>query len=122
MVYMTFTCLQGHKPGVTALDPQLQGLGEDSQFQGPLHELYVLDDDADDLTKKVELYIKKTAPFFYERELSEFMKPTLIQAAELSQINKEKVCCIFSVSLFNKFGPNSYLRMTICWNVSLSYG
>lgn len=85
---MTFSALQGHKPSVSALDPQLQGLGDDPQFQGPLQEVYLLDSETDDLAGKLELYIKKAAPFFYERELSEFMKPTLMLAAELSEQKK----------------------------------
>ncbi|BCR86836.1 uncharacterized protein ACHE_30823S [Aspergillus chevalieri] len=88
MIFVTFSGLQGHKPSVSALDPQLQGLGED-QFQGPLHELHLLDSDADDLPGKLEMYIKKTAPFFYEREASDFMKPTLLLASELSQVKKD---------------------------------
>ncbi|OOG01044.1 hypothetical protein ASPCADRAFT_202903 [Aspergillus carbonarius ITEM 5010] len=89
MVYVTFSGLQGHKASASTLDPQLQALGDDSQFQGPLHELYLLDSDADDLPGKIEMYIKKTAPFFYERETSDFMRPTLMLAAELSQQKKD---------------------------------
>lgn len=88
MVYVTFSGLQGHKPPSSTLDPQLQGLGDDTQFQGPLSELYLLDSDADDLPGNLETYIKKTAPFFYERETSEFMRPTLLLAAELSTQKK----------------------------------
>lgn len=88
MVYVTFSALQGHKPSTSTLDPQLQGLGDDTQFQGPLHELYLLDSDADDLPGKLEMYIKKTASFFYEREASEVMRPTLLLASELSQQKK----------------------------------
>lgn len=90
MVYVTFSGLQGHKAPASTLDPQLQALGDETQFQGPLHELYLLDSDADDLPGKIEMYIKKTAPFFYEREASDFMRPTLLLAAELSQ--QKKVC------------------------------
>ncbi|OJJ49683.1 hypothetical protein ASPZODRAFT_128185 [Penicilliopsis zonata CBS 506.65] len=89
LVFVTFTGLQGQKPSVSALDPQLQGLGDDAQFQAPPHEIYLLDSDADDLPGKLEMYIKKTAPFFYERESSEFMRPTLLKAAELSQQKKD---------------------------------
>ncbi|PKY07578.1 hypothetical protein P168DRAFT_231404 [Aspergillus campestris IBT 28561] len=89
MVYVTFSGLQGHKPPSSTLDPQLQGLGDDTQFQGPLSELYLLDSDADDLPGNLETYIKKTAPFFYERETSEFMRPTLLLAAELSTQKKD---------------------------------
>ena len=92
MIFVTFSGIQGHKPSVSALDPQLQGLGEDPQFQGSIHDLYLLDSDADDLPGKLEMYIKKTAPFFFEREASDFMKPTLLLAAELSQT--KKVSCL----------------------------
>ncbi|KAL1853068.1 hypothetical protein Plec18170_005650 [Paecilomyces lecythidis] len=88
-VFVTFSGLQGHKPAVSTLDPQLQGLGDDGQFHGPLHEIYLLDGDADDLPGKLEAYIKKMAPFFYERESSDFMRSTLHLAAELSEQKKD---------------------------------
>ncbi|KAL4893958.1 hypothetical protein BDV59DRAFT_176536 [Aspergillus ambiguus] len=89
MVYVTFSGLQGHKAAASTLDPQLQGLGDDAQFQGSLQELYLLDSDTEDLPGKLELYLKKTAPLFYERETSDFMRPTLILASELSQQKKD---------------------------------
>ncbi|PLB43898.1 hypothetical protein P170DRAFT_430904 [Aspergillus steynii IBT 23096] len=89
LVFVTFSTLQAHKPSASTLDPQLQGLGDDSQFQGPLSELFLLDSDADDLPGKIEMYIKKTASSFYERESSEFMRPTLMLASELSQQKKD---------------------------------
>lgn len=65
-VYVTFSALVGHKPVISTLDPQLQALVEDGQFQGPTQELYLLDSDADDLPGKLEMYIKKMASTFYE--------------------------------------------------------
>ncbi|KAJ5379434.1 hypothetical protein N7509_012553 [Penicillium cosmopolitanum] len=88
MVYVTFSGVQGHRASVSALDPQLQGLGED-QFSGPPQEIYLLDSDSDDIPSKLEMYIKKTAPFFIEREASVFMKSTLLLASELSQSKKD---------------------------------
>ncbi|KAL1985752.1 hypothetical protein VTN96DRAFT_7374 [Rasamsonia emersonii] len=88
-VYVTFSALVGHKPVMSTLDPQLQALVEDGQFQGPTQELYLLDGDADDLPGKLEMYIKKMAPTFYEHEPSPFMKPTLNLAHELSQQKKD---------------------------------
>ena len=79
---------------MSTLDPQLQGLGDDPQFQGPLHELYLLDSDADDLPGKIEMYIKKTAPFFYARETSEIIKHTLLLASELSQQKKVSISSV----------------------------
>jgi hypothetical protein len=87
-VYVTFGALVGHQASVTALDPQLQGLADDGQFQRSTQELYILDNDADDLPGKLEIYMKKMAPIFYDRELSDFMKPTLTLASELSQSKK----------------------------------
>jgi hypothetical protein len=84
---MTFTGLQGHRASVSALDPQLQALGDD-QFSGPSQEVYLLDADADDIPSKLEQYIKKNASYFYERETSTFMKPTLLLAAEINQEKK----------------------------------
>ncbi|CAI7653804.1 unnamed protein product [Penicillium manginii] len=88
MVFVTFSGVQGHRASVSALDPQLQGLGED-QFSGPPQEIYLLDSDSDDVPSKLELYIKKTAPFFIEHEASVFMKSTLLLASELSQSKKD---------------------------------
>ncbi|KAJ5946500.1 hypothetical protein N7454_003339 [Penicillium verhagenii] len=87
-VFVTISGLQGHHNSVSALDPALSGLGDD-QFTGPSHEVYLLDSDADDIPSKLEMYIKKTAPFFFERETSTFMKPTLLLAAELGQSKKD---------------------------------
>lgn len=87
MVYVTISGMHGHRSSVSTLDPQLQGLGDD-QFSGPSQELYLLDSDADDIPSKLEMYIKKTAPFFFERESSTFMKPTLLLASELALSKK----------------------------------
>ncbi|KAJ5432741.1 uncharacterized protein N7458_011897 [Penicillium daleae] len=88
MVYVTISGLQGHRASVSALDPQLQGLGDD-QFSAPAQEIYLLDSDADDIPSKLELYIKKTASLFFEREESNFMKSTLMLASELAQAKKD---------------------------------
>ncbi|KAJ6145090.1 hypothetical protein N7470_008985 [Penicillium chermesinum] len=87
-VYVTISGLQGHRPSVTALDPQLSALGDD-QFSGPSQEVYLLDTDADDIPTKLEMYIKKTAHFFIERETSNFMKSTLQLAVELGNSEKD---------------------------------
>lgn len=89
MVYVTISGLHGHRTSVSTLDPQLQGLGDD-QFSGPSQEVYLLDSDADDIPSKLEMYIKKTASFFFERETSPFMKHTMILANELAI--SQKVC------------------------------
>ncbi|EPS32224.1 hypothetical protein PDE_07184 [Penicillium oxalicum 114-2] len=90
MVFVAITGLQGHRTSVSALDPQLQGLGED-QFSAPAQEIYLLDSDSDDIPSKMEVYIKKTGQFLIEREVSTFMKSTLQLASELSQSKKDSL-------------------------------
>ncbi|KAJ5691215.1 hypothetical protein N7488_011950 [Penicillium malachiteum] len=86
-VFLTLSGLQGLKNSVAALDPQLQGLSED-QFTGASQEIFILDD-ADDIPSKLEVYIKKTAPYFFEQESSNVVKSTLILAYELAQSKKD---------------------------------
>lgn len=88
MVFVTIGGLQGHRASVSALDPQLQGLGDD-QFSAPAQEIYLLDSDNDDIPSKLEVYIKKTGPFLIEREGSLIMKSTLLLASELGQAKKD---------------------------------
>ncbi|KAL6239822.1 hypothetical protein BDW75DRAFT_197477 [Aspergillus navahoensis] len=89
MLFVTLAGQQGHKASASTLDPQLQGLGDETQFQGPLQEVYLLDNDMDDIPGKVEMYIKKASLFFYEREASDVIRPTLMLAAELAQQKKD---------------------------------
>ncbi|RDW76407.1 uncharacterized protein DSM5745_06399 [Aspergillus mulundensis] len=89
LIFVTLAGQQGHKTSTSTLDPQLQGLGDDPQFQGPLQEVYLLDSDMEDIPGKVELYIKKTGSMFYEREASDIMRPTLMLAAELAAQKKD---------------------------------
>ncbi|KAF7719399.1 Fungal Zn(2)-Cys(6) binuclear cluster domain-containing protein [Penicillium ucsense] len=90
MVFIAIAGLQGHRTSVSALDPQLQSLGED-QFSAPAQEIYLLDTESDDIPSKIEAYIKKTGQFLVEREASPFMKFTLQLAHELSQTKKDSL-------------------------------
>ncbi|KAL4905882.1 hypothetical protein BDW74DRAFT_13999 [Aspergillus multicolor] len=89
LIFVTLAGQQGHKTSTSTLDPQLQGLGDDPQFQGPLQEVYLLDSDMEDIPGKVELYIKKTGSMFYEREASDIIRPTLMLASELAIQKKD---------------------------------
>ncbi len=88
MVFVTIVGLQGHRASVSALDPQLQGLGDD-QFSAPTQEMYLLDNDNDDIPSKLEAYIKKAGPFLVEQETSPIIKSTLLLASELGQAKKD---------------------------------
>lgn len=86
--YVTFGALVGQKAGLSPIDPQLQALVEDGQFQGSTQDMYMLDGEADDLPGKCEVYIKKLQPQFIENEPSPPIKATLALAAHLAEEKK----------------------------------
>ncbi|KAH8693169.1 hypothetical protein BGW36DRAFT_301985 [Talaromyces proteolyticus] len=88
-LFVTFAGSIGHKAGLSAIDPQLRALVDDGQFSGSAQEMYMLDNDSDDLPGKLEVYIKKMAPSFIEAEPSGFMKQTLVLASQLAQDKKD---------------------------------
>ncbi|KAJ5893970.1 hypothetical protein N7495_005661 [Penicillium taxi] len=88
VMFMTATGLQGHRTSNSALDPQLQAIG-DQQFSGQSQEIYLLDTDAEDVTGKLEIYLKKSTSMFIDRETSPLIKPTMLMAAELLQEKKD---------------------------------
>ncbi|KZF22296.1 hypothetical protein L228DRAFT_211087 [Xylona heveae TC161] len=73
-LFVTFSALES-----PAELPQSDATGDAPQSQQLL-----LDWEADELHPKLEQYLKKMAPYFYERETSAFMKPTLNLASELA--------------------------------------
>jgi hypothetical protein len=95
--FVTFGTLVGQKAGLSPIDPQLQALVEDGQFQGSTQDLYMLDSDADDLLGKSEVYIKKLQPTFIENEPSPPIKSTLTLAAHLAEEKKVSTTDYLSV-------------------------
>jgi hypothetical protein len=87
--FITFSVLDGHKPVNPSLDPRLPLSGSEGQFPGiQMQEVHLLDGDADELTAKLDTYIRKMAPHFFETEPSDFMRPTLTLAWDLCQRKK----------------------------------
>lgn len=82
---MMFSALRGYRKHDANLDPHFQDLDPDSSFNSDSRELYLLDCDGAEFSRKLEQYMKQMAPLFYGHEPSSFMKPTLTLAAELSQ-------------------------------------
>lgn len=87
-LYVTFGALIGQKAGMSPIDPQLQALVEDGQFQGSTQDMYMLDGDSDDLPGKCEIYIKRLQSTFIENETSPIIKSTLKLAARLADEKK----------------------------------
>ncbi|KAI9819903.1 MAG: hypothetical protein M1827_006473 [Pycnora praestabilis] len=83
--FITFSALEGRKPGRDIGRARDYDLGDSLQDE----DLRLLDYEVDDLPAKLEQYMKKMAPTFHEREPSNFMKPTLKLAAELSVQKKD---------------------------------
>jgi len=87
--FITFSVLDGHKPITPTLDPRLPISGSNAQFPGvQTQDIHLLDGDADELTTKLESYMRKMAPHFFESEPSDFMRPTLTLAWDLCQHKK----------------------------------
>lgn len=83
-IFANFSAQEGQDiPSEKNIDPIL-GLTLD--FTG--ESLRVLDNDTDDLTLKIENYVERMAPTFFEKEPSHFMNVTLALAMQLS-IEKE---------------------------------
>ncbi|KAK2761572.1 hypothetical protein FQN54_001400 [Arachnomyces sp. PD_36] len=85
---MTFSAVHGYRQHDANIDPHFQDLSHDNPLNTDPRELYLLDCDGAEFSRKLEQYMKQMAPVFYEHEPSSFMKPTLILAAELS-VSKE---------------------------------
>jgi hypothetical protein len=68
---IVFNALEGRKPP------------DNPSASGP--ELLLLDSEGDDVPAKLGMYTKKMTETFIEREPSEFMRPTLRFAVELSE-------------------------------------
>jgi hypothetical protein len=83
-IYVSFNALEGRKQS-PEIDEPMNGQGLP---KGEATELRLLDNDADDLQGKLESYMKKMCPLFYEREASEFMRSTLAVASDLSTQKK----------------------------------
>ncbi|KAF2842457.1 hypothetical protein M501DRAFT_948964 [Patellaria atrata CBS 101060] len=78
-IYATFMYLKGQRESTDLIDPSLSETG-DSSFS-----LGMLDTDKDDVGGKLENYIKRLAfPAYFESEPSTLMKPTLMQAYQMS--------------------------------------
>ena len=97
--YVTFSALIGQKAGLSPIDPQLQALVEDGQFQGSTQDMYMLDGETDDLPGKCENYIKRLQSTFVENETSPIIKSTLTLAAHLA--DEKKVSHIIKPTLLS---------------------
>ncbi|KAI9835091.1 MAG: hypothetical protein M1837_003967 [Sclerophora amabilis] len=83
-VFVAFSALEGRRHLV---DGNLHLNGND--FLADFQELRLLDGETDDLPGKMELYMKKMAPTFFDRELSPFMKTTLSIVSDLASQKKD---------------------------------
>lgn len=84
--YATFGVLKGQKARSSAIDPALLDSGETAGQS--YTDLQMLDSDSDDLGGKLEYFIQKMAPTYFETEVSRFMKTTLLTAWSMNRENK----------------------------------
>ena len=116
-IVVTFSALEGHTD--SDLDPQLAGLTEDSPLRQAV-VLKLLDADYDDLPGKLEQYMKKMAPTFYDREQSGFMKSTLTLASKLSEEKNDNLLAkALEVWIATHILVDVEMRWLTFWNPTL---
>lgn len=82
--FITFGVLMGQKATVQSIDPQSSNPEPELGLQ--MQTQHLLDGDTEELSKKLEDYLKLMATQFFEEEPSHFMRATVRLAWELDQI------------------------------------
>lgn len=107
--FLTFGALYGQRRTMQALNPQLSTSAPDAELAESLHYIYILDSEIDDLSVKLDVYLKKRSRQFFEAEQSGFIRQTLLLASELGEKHQVSIrfrCIIlfpFSLSIVASF-------------------
>ncbi|OCK80616.1 hypothetical protein K432DRAFT_382024 [Lepidopterella palustris CBS 459.81] len=86
-IFATFAPLKCQRLPSSAIDPALLGNGKLSLES--FTNLEIIDSDTDDISGKLEQYVKRLDAIFHESESSAFMKTTVAIAFSLSSTNKD---------------------------------
>ncbi|EFR00400.1 hypothetical protein MGYG_03404 [Nannizzia gypsea CBS 118893] len=87
--FLTFSALYGQRQAGQGIDNQLPTSSADSILEGPPHYVHILDGEIEELSGKLDMYIRKTSSLFIESEQSDFIRQTLLQASELSKQHED---------------------------------
>lgn len=86
--FVTFGTLYAQKQTIPDLDPQLRIVSHGTELGVQLQDVHILDGEIEELSGKLDDYIKRMSVHFFESETSVLIKQTLILAAELSKITR----------------------------------
>lgn len=78
--FLTFGALYGPKQSVHNLD-----LVHDEEFDGVMDYVHILDGEMEEISAKLQVYVKSIPQHFFEAEQCNFVKKTLLLASELGK-------------------------------------
>ncbi|TPX20463.1 hypothetical protein DIZ76_016352 [Coccidioides immitis] len=89
--FVTFGTLCAQKPSISNSDPQLPLTGHDTELGAHPQNIHILDGEVEELSGKLDDYMKKVSHRFFESEESVFMQQTLLLAAELGKASQDEL-------------------------------
>lgn len=105
--FVTFGTLYAQKPTLSDLDPQLRIVSPATELGVQLQDVHILDGEIEELSGKLDDYIKRMSAHFFESETSVPIKQTLLLAEELSKTTR--VSPTAYISLF------SFVKLVLGW-------
>ncbi|KAK2775346.1 hypothetical protein FQN52_004030 [Onygenales sp. PD_12] len=118
--FMTFSALHGQKEIAPNVDPQLPISTSDGEVNPQVQDIRILEGDVDELSVKLETYIKTMAPQYIESEPSNFVKQTVSLAWELYQNTADKLLAgVLDLWIATRIIVDSDLRWKIYLNPTL---
>ncbi|WEW61625.1 hypothetical protein PRK78_007116 [Emydomyces testavorans] len=86
---VTFATLYTQKQNIQDLDPQLSIVRHDAVPGVRSQDIHILDGEVEELSERLDSYMKKMSHRFFEYEKSVFIRETLLLAAKLSSISQD---------------------------------
>ncbi|KAI1970402.1 hypothetical protein LOZ51_006774 [Ophidiomyces ophidiicola] len=86
---LTFNTLYARKQTVAELGSQLSISSNNSEPGAQSQDVHILDGEVEELTGKLEAYIKRVTDQFFKAESSEIIKQTLIMASDLCKASQD---------------------------------
>ncbi|KAK2873928.1 hypothetical protein FQN49_001979 [Arthroderma sp. PD_2] len=118
--FLTFSVLYGQRQAGQTIDPQMSTSSTDPMLDGSLHYVHILDGEIEELSSKLEMYIKKTSHLFIESEQSDFIRQTLLLASELAkQYKDEMLNAALELWVATAILVDPFLKWTVYMNPTL---
>ncbi|EEP78566.1 predicted protein [Uncinocarpus reesii 1704] len=89
--FVTFGTLSTQKQTLPNLDSQLPITVHDAELGLHHQDIHILDGETEELSEKLDDYMKRMSNRFYENEKCVFVKETLLLAADLAKTNQDEL-------------------------------